>query len=112
MSFRDAQKDVDDWAQQFRVPYWQPLEIMARLAEETGEIARELNHMYGPKKKKAEEDVADLGDEITDVFMTLICLANSQNINLDEHWKRLVYKLHDRDTARYEKRDEERGNST
>lgn len=64
MSFKDMQRDVNEWANQFKIPYWQPLEIMARLSEETGELARELNHRYGPKKKKGSEDVQDLGDEI------------------------------------------------
>ncbi len=99
------QKDVDDWAQQFEDPYWHPLGIMTRLAEETGELAREVNHRFGPKKKKEEEDKQDLGDEIADVFMTLFCLANSQGIDMDKRWERLVEKLHGRDTARFKEQE-------
>lgn len=40
-----------------------------------------------------------------DVFMTLICLANSHRIDLDYHWKRTIDKLYDRDTSRFEKRE-------
>ncbi len=104
MSLKDIQKDVDNWAQQFKNPYFKPLEIMTRLAEEVGELARELNHRYGPKKKKSEEEVQEIGSEIADIFMTLICLANSHNIDLDESWRKLIDKLYDRDSARYEKK--------
>jgi NTP pyrophosphatase (non-canonical NTP hydrolase) len=34
-----------------------------------GEVAREINHLYGPKKKKPEKDTGDLGEEIADVFL-------------------------------------------
>ena len=87
MSIKDYQKDIDDWAQQFETPYWHPLAIMTRLSEEVGELAREINHRYGPKKKRPSEENKEVGDEIADVFMTLICLANSQKIDLDDHWK-------------------------
>lgn len=41
MAFSEIQKQVDDWASQYKVPYWQPHEILARLMEErgTGQLA-------------------------------------------------------------------------
>jgi len=56
MSLEDIQKQVDEWTEQFEPQYWPALEMLARLTEETGEVARELNHMYGTKKKKPTED--------------------------------------------------------
>ena len=35
MSMQHIQKQVDEWTQQFKVPYWSPLEMLARLTEET-----------------------------------------------------------------------------
>lgn len=102
MSFQPLQASVDQWAQQFTTPYWQPLEIMTRLSEENGELARELNHRYGAKKKKSTEESAEIGDEIADIFFTLICLANSLEIDLDETWERLMEKVQVRDTKRFE----------
>lgn len=93
------QKKVDDWFKHAGAAYWPPLAMMARLTEETGELARELNHRFGPKKKKAEEDVKDVGDEIADVMVTLCCIANSLNIDLDDSFNRVVDKLYARDTA-------------
>lgn len=95
------QKEVDDWAGQYDPKYWQPLEILARLTEETGELARELNHRFGAKRKKSTEATAEIGDEIADIFFTLICLANSQNLNLDESWNQMMTKLTTRDANRH-----------
>ena len=104
MSLKQIQQDVDAWVQQFKVPYWQPLEIMTRLTEETGELAREVNHRWGPKKKKTVEEKKELVDEMGDIIFTLCCLANSQNIDLDEAWKRVMDKCYGRDKDRYEKK--------
>ena len=104
MSLKDVQREVDTWAQQYKIPYWQPLEIMVRLTEETGELAREVNHLYGPKKKKPTEDTRDMGEEIGDVVFTLCCLANSQGIDLDEAFKRVMDKHYGRDNERFEKK--------
>lgn len=105
MSFYDFQKQVDDWVQQFNPPYWPPLEQLGRLTEETGEVAREINNLHGIKKKKPEEAQRNLGQELTDVLFTVMCISNSHNINLDEEWKKMVEsKMNGRDKDRYEKK--------
>ena len=104
MPLEEIQKQVDEWAQQFKIPYWNPHEILARLTEETGELAREINHIYGPKKKKSTEELKEMEDEIADIIFTLCCLANSKNINLDEAFKRTMDKCYGRDKDRYEKK--------
>lgn len=101
---KEIQRQVDEWARQFKMPYWQPLEIMARLAEEVGELAREVNHRFGPKKKKPSEDVKDISDEIGDIIFTLACFANSLNIDLEESFKKAMDKCYGRDNERYEKK--------
>ena len=101
---KDYQKAVDEFVQQFTVPYWSPQDIMLRLSEESGELAREVNHRWGPKKKKTTEDVGDVGDEIADIIFTLCCLANSQGIDLDECFKRKLEKCYIRDNNRYERK--------
>ena len=53
MDLKNAQKQVDDWISQYVEGYWKPHEIMVRLLEESGELAREVNHRFGPKKKKS-----------------------------------------------------------
>ncbi len=104
MSLYEVQRQVDGWVSQFKEGYWQPHEILARLMEETGELAREINHLYGPKKKKSGEETKELGDEMGDIIFTLCCLANSQGINLDEAFKRVMDKVNRRDQHRFEQK--------
>lgn len=107
MSLVDYQKQVDDWVQQFEPPYWPALEKMARLTEETGELARELNHRYGTKKKKATEDKKEIANELIDILFTIICIANDENINLEKAWQRMVEeKMNKRDINRFERKEE------
>ena len=108
MSLTDYQKQVDDWVQQFNPAYWPALEKMARLSEEVGEVAREVNHLYGTKKKKDTEDKVELADELIDVFFTLICIANDENINLESSWQKMVdKKMNKRDKDRFKRKDDE-----
>ena len=104
MSLKQNQKQVDEWIANFKLGYFKPLEILARLTEETGELAREINHRWGPKQKKSSEDLKDIEDEIADIFYTLICLANSQSIDLDQAWDKMMNKLYTRDKNRYERK--------
>ena len=104
MALSKVQKDVDDWVQQYKVPYWQPLEQMAHLTEEIGELAREINHRFGPKKKKSSEDVKEIGDEMGDMIFTLCCIANALNIDLSQAWNKVMERRYGRDNERYEKK--------
>jgi len=104
MSFENIQKQVDDWVKQYEVGYWRSHEIMTRLAEEIGELAREINHLDGPKKKKPGEVPGDLGREIGDVIFTLVCLANSKGVDLDKAFQEVMDKCYGRDKDRYKKK--------
>lgn len=101
---RKEQKQIDDWLQQYKTPYWSPMEIMVRLTEEVGELAREVNHGFGPKKKKSSEETKEIGDEVADCLFTLICLCNSLKIDLDEAFDRMMKKVTTRDNNRFEKK--------
>ena len=79
---------------------------LARLTEEVGELARELNHRYGPKKKKSDEPEADLALELADVLFVLLVLANEQGIDLGEALERTLAKYRLRDAGRWAPRGE------
>ncbi len=104
MSLVDIQKQVDEWISQYKIGYYPPLAIITQAIEELGELAREVNNRHGPRVKKSPEDSADIGNEISDLIFALVCLANSQNINLDESWKKHMEKLYTRDDTRWEKK--------
>ncbi len=101
---KKIQKQVDKWVKQYKIGYFKPFEILARLIEEVGELAREINHSFGPKKKKATEDKKEIGDEIGDIIFTLTCLANSLRIDLDKSFKKVMDKVYKRDKDRWKKK--------
>lgn len=101
---KDIQKQVNDWVQQYKIGYWKPADIMLRLTEEVGELAREVNHRFGPKKKKDSEDLHDMESEIGDIIFTLACLANSLNLDIDRGFQKAMAKCYKRDKDRWEKK--------
>lgn len=103
-TLREYQKLIDDWAQTFKKPYWEPLSQLARLSEEVGELARVLNHKYGDKPKKPTEEPDDLEGELGDILFDLICLANSEGIDLGESLEKVLTKAQVRDKDRFEKK--------
>ena len=104
MSLRDAQARVDAWIGQFEEGYFHPLTNMARLTEEVGELAREVNHRFGQKTKKPEEPPGDLGMEMADILFVLICMANREKIDLQEAFDRMMEKVESRDDKRWTKK--------
>ena len=103
MSLTEAQRRVDAWISQFEEGYFHPLTNLARLAEEVGELAREVNHRFGEKTKKREEPPGDLGLEMADIFFVLICMANREGIDLQEAFDRMMEKVEARDEHRWTK---------
>ena len=101
---KDIQKKVDDWVDQYKIGYWNPADNMVHLIEEVGELAREVMHRFGPKKKKDSEGDGDIGEEMADVMFSLICLANSLGIDLDEEFDKVMEKINTRDKDRFEKK--------
>lgn len=77
---------------------------MARLSEETGEFAREVNHLWG-KPKKASEQPKTMEEELGDVLFVLTCFANSLDIDLSEAFDRSMRKIETRDSNRWTKKD-------
>ena len=106
MDLKAAQARVDAWIGEFEEGYWPPLHNLARLMEEVGELARELNHLYGSKTKKPEEPEEDLAMEMADVLFALLVLANEQGIDLDEALGRVLEKYRARDSQRWTRKDD------
>ena len=105
MNIEKYQREIDKWTSQFTPQYWSPHEILARVTEEVGELAREVNARFGPKKKKLGEIDKELGDEMADIIFTLTCLANSQGIDLSEHLQRTIDKCYGRDNDRFDRKN-------
>jgi len=104
MTLKDAQTRVHAWISQYEEGYFHPLTNLARLAEEVGELAREINHRFGQKTKKPEEPEGDLGMEMADILFVLICMANREGIDLQEAFDRMMEKVETRDDERWMKK--------
>jgi NTP pyrophosphatase (non-canonical NTP hydrolase) len=78
---------------------------LARLVEEVGELARELNHRFGAKTKKPEEPEQDLALELADILFVLLVLANEQKIDLSEALERVLEKYRLRDSDRWTRKE-------
>ena len=104
---RDWQREVDEWVRSDGGGYWEPLVNLARIAEEVGETARLLNHLFAPKPKKATEASQELGMELADILFAVICLANSQDIDLQDSFDRVLEKYRVRDKDRYRTQESE-----
>jgi NTP pyrophosphatase (non-canonical NTP hydrolase) len=100
-TIRQLQDAVDEWVKESGGGYWQPSSQMLRIMEETGELARLVNHLHGEKPKKATEAAQELPVEIGDLIFTLICLANSRHVDLQSAMEQVLDKYRQRDHDRW-----------
>ena len=100
-SIKDLQTEVDTYISQFKEGYFSPLAMVARLTEELGELAREVNHYYGEKPKKSSETEKAIEEELGDLLFVIICLANSLNIDLEKAHDYVMNKFNTRDKDRW-----------
>ena len=105
MTLSQVQKTVDDWISRFEEGYFPPLAMLARVTEETGELARAVSHRFGGKTPKAGEGDEEIGEELADVLFVLVCFANSLGIDLDEAFAAVMTKYRERDAGRWTEKE-------
>ena len=76
-----VQAYLDRWIRE-RGGYWSPLSQFARLAEEVGELGRELNFRFGDKPLAVKDEGGSVTDELGDVLFIVVLLANHLGVNL------------------------------
>ncbi|MGP4107448.1 nucleotide pyrophosphohydrolase [Virgibacillus sp. L01] len=101
----EIQARVDSYISQYKEGYFSPLSLMARLTEELGEMAREVNHYYGEKPKKTSETQKTIEDELGDILFVLTCFANSLDIDMSEAFDLSISKIESRDKDRWTHKD-------
>ncbi|MGO4107505.1 nucleotide pyrophosphohydrolase [Paenibacillus sp. YAF4_2] len=106
-SLADIQREIDAYIGQFKEGYFSPLALMARMSEEVGELAREVNHYYGEKPKKPNEEENSIEMELGDILFILSCFANSLNIDLTEAHNKVMNKFNTRDADRWTRKNAE-----
>lgn len=105
MGFEWPQKQVDEWISQYKVWYFPPHRMLGQLTEEVGEVARAVNVLHWNKPIKEGERVEELGAELSDVLFSVICMANTHNIDLDAEREKTMQKRYGRDDTRWEKKE-------
>lgn len=98
----EVQQEIDHLIkEEWQSGYWSPLASLARLTEEVGELAREINHTYGEKPKKASEGQGSIAAEMADILFILASLANSIDVDLDAAFEEVMAKYQRRDARRW-----------
>jgi len=105
LTIENYQEVVNKWINEVGGGYFHPTTNVCMLAEEVGEVSRLISRKYGEQKFKAGETPQNfneaLADELVDVFFVLTCIANEQEINLEESIMRNMDKKYSRDSNRY-----------
>ncbi|GEK34143.1 nucleotide pyrophosphohydrolase [Kurthia sibirica] len=101
------QERVDQYIGQFKEGYFPPFELLARLTEELGELSREVQNVYGMKKKKPTEAIKSLEEEFGDFLFVAICFANAQGISMNKALETVMHKFETRDQHRWTKKEEQ-----
>ena len=105
MTIKDFQIKVDNWINKFGVRYFDEKTNMLILMEEVGELSRLMSRQYGEQSFKSDEMSIDamkrIGDEMSDIFFVLTCLANQMDIDLEEELNRNLAKKTNRDQLRH-----------
>ncbi|WP_106767944.1 nucleotide pyrophosphohydrolase [Paenibacillus faecalis] len=102
-SMAEMQREVDRYISQYKEGYFSPLSMMARMSEEVGELAREVNHQFGEKPKRSDEAENSIEMELGDILFITICFANSLGIDLAEAHAKVMHKFNTRDADRWTK---------
>ncbi len=101
-TLHDLQQAIDHLIkEEWQSNYWAPLSSLARLTEEVGELAREINASYGEKPKKASEGSGNIASEMGDILFILASLANSIGVDLDAAFEEVMAKYQRRDAGRW-----------
>ena len=95
MNLDQLQQTVDAWITEHG-GYWDKFQILARLAEELGEISSATQRIEGLRPRKTE---VDLAGEVGDLLFTLAAFANVNGIRLDDALNKVMDKYQIRDSA-------------
>jgi len=81
--------------------YFPPLANLARLTEETGELARAMATLFGPRVPKSGEDPGTPEEEIGDILFVLAMIAGQSGVDLARAAASTLAKVERRDADRF-----------
>lgn len=101
MTITEVQNEIDVWIKKYGVRYFNDLTNLSILMEEVGELARIYARKFGEQSFKEQEAKHSIEDEMADILFVLICMANQNNINLEEAIRKNLAKKTSRDADRH-----------
>lgn len=107
ITIKELQHLVDEWITGIGHGYFSPLTNMAVLAEETGEVARQMSRIYGDQTFK-EGEVSNLADELADLLWVVTAIANQTGVDLTDALRKNIDKKTRRDLHRHTNRQQRR----
>lgn len=107
ITIKELQHLVDEWITGIGHGYFSPLTNMAVLAEETGEVARQMSRIYGDQTFK-EGEAPNLADELADVLWVVTAIANQTGVDLTDALRKNIDKKTRRDLHRHTNRQQRR----
>ena len=105
VALSEMQATVDRWIREHG-GYWDEWANLARLAEETGEVAAAFQRLRGFRPRPTE---VDLGGELGDVLWVLLVIANQQGLDLAAQFEATLAKATHRDGEAWQRWAAERG---
>ncbi|KKN06965.1 hypothetical protein LCGC14_1071850 [marine sediment metagenome] len=99
-SISEIQKIVNNWILEHG-GYWPPLSMICAIIEELGEVAKEINSLERYKPKKTKKSNSNLGEELSDLLFSIMCIANFYKIDLGEEIFKTIEKYTIRDLNRF-----------
>lgn len=99
-TIKEIQDQVDELIQTLN-GYWPPLAMLASVTEELGELAREINALEKIKVKKKSEIEKNIGEELADLFFSILCISNHYKIDLNSEFQQVLDKYQKRDKNRF-----------
>ena len=94
-------REFQEWTRQSnRATGWDaisPLQVLAHLTEELGEVAQSINRIYEYRDDTAEKHRLNLGSELMDVMWLLSQLACRYDVDLETQAQAMVERAGSRD---------------
>ncbi len=101
VTLREAQSTVDEYIRTVGVRYFSELSNLAQLMEEVGEVARIMVRTYGDQSFRNPHEPHDLSDELADVLVVVVAIANQTGVDLTNSFLRNIEKKTTRDRDRH-----------
>ncbi|MGX7029933.1 MazG nucleotide pyrophosphohydrolase domain-containing protein [Vagococcus zengguangii] len=102
-SLNEMQRELDEYISQFKEGYFPPLVLLGRMTEELGEVAKSLMYQQGHVNKKQNEVISSVDEELADLLVSLIIMANALEIDLSLSYEKNMQKYRHRDAERFER---------